>query len=118
MPWARAGSGFTLLFEAFILQLAKEMPVNAVARLIGEHDTRIWRVIEHYAEEARTGEDFSQVWKVDIDETSSKRGHNSITVFVDLDKRKGIFATSGKDSHTIRAFRENIKAHGGEAKHR
>ncbi|MEJ5363465.1 MAG: ISL3 family transposase [Desulfosoma sp.] len=115
VPWARPGSGFTLLFEAFILQLAKEMPVNAVARLIGEHDTRIWRVVEHYVEEARTKEDFSQVRKVGIDETASKRGHNYMTVFVDLDKRKVIFATSGKDSHTLRAFREDLKAHGGKA---
>ncbi len=40
-PWARPGSGFTVLFEAFALVLAKEMPVNAIARLLGEHDTRI-----------------------------------------------------------------------------
>ena len=115
VPWARAGTGFTLLFEAFILQLAKEMPVNAVARLIGEHDTRIWRVIQHYVEEARTREDFSKVKKVGIDETSSKRGHNYITVFVDFDRRRVIFASPGKDSQTVKAFREDLKAHGGKA---
>ena len=30
-PCARAGSGFTLLFEAFVLTLAKDMPVLAIA---------------------------------------------------------------------------------------
>ncbi|SHF00093.1 Transposase [Desulfacinum infernum DSM 9756] len=114
VPWARPGSGFTLLFEAFILQLAKEMPVNAVARLIGEHDTRIWRVIDHYVQEARTREDFSKVRKVGIDETSSKRGHNYITVFVDLDRRKVIFVAPGKDSQTVKAFRDDLRAHGGK----
>jgi len=40
-PWARAGSGFTLLFEAFMLTLAKAMPIADAARLLGEHDTRL-----------------------------------------------------------------------------
>jgi len=44
-PWARPGSGFTLLFEALILTLAAHMPVRAAARLVGVHDTRIWRVL-------------------------------------------------------------------------
>jgi hypothetical protein len=30
VPWARPGSGFTLLFEALLLAMAREMPVNAV----------------------------------------------------------------------------------------
>lgn len=50
VPWAREGSGFTLLFEAFMMAMAKEMPVNAIARLVGEHDTRIWRILHYYVE--------------------------------------------------------------------
>ena len=41
-PWSRPRSGFTVLFEAFILTLVKEMPVSKIAELVGEHDTRIW----------------------------------------------------------------------------
>ena len=32
VPWARAGSGFTLLFEALVMAMFPAMPVNAVAR--------------------------------------------------------------------------------------
>ena len=42
--WARPDSGFTLLFEALIMTMVSAMPVNAVARIVGEHDTRLWRV--------------------------------------------------------------------------
>ena len=38
VPWARERSGFTLLFEALVMALVKEMPVAAVAALIGETD--------------------------------------------------------------------------------
>ena len=113
VPWAREGSGFTLLFEAFILAMAKEMPVNAIARLVGEHDTRIWRLLHYYVEEARSKEDHSQVTKIGMDETSSKRGHNYITVFVDMENSKVLFATPGKDAATLEAFREDLEAHGG-----
>ena len=43
VPWARERSGFTLLFEALVMALVKEMPVKAVAGLIGETDMRVWR---------------------------------------------------------------------------
>ncbi len=113
VPWAREASGFTLLFEAFIMAMAKEMPVNAIARLVGEHDTRIWRILTHYVEKARGEQDYSQVSTIGVDETSSKRGHNYITVFVDMDRSKVLFATPGKDAATLKAFKDDLEAHGG-----
>jgi transposase len=53
VPWARAGSGFTLLFEAFVMALVASMPVAVVARMVGEHDTKLWRVVHHSVEQAR-----------------------------------------------------------------
>jgi transposase len=114
-PWARPGSGFTLLFEALVLAMVRQMPVNAVARLVGEHDTRIWRVVHHYVDQARTEADFSGVRQVAVDETSSKRGHNYITIFADLEKQRVLFATEGKDARTLGVFRADLEAHGGSA---
>ena len=59
VPWARPDSGFTLLLEALLMSLVSAMPVNAVARLAGEQDTRLWRVIHHYVERARARAKFS-----------------------------------------------------------
>ncbi|MGH3686509.1 MAG: helix-turn-helix domain-containing protein, partial [Pseudonocardiaceae bacterium] len=42
VPWARPGSGFTLLFEALVLTFAAAMPISKVAAMTREHDTRIW----------------------------------------------------------------------------
>jgi transposase len=52
---------------------------------------------------------------VGMDETSSKRGHNYITVFVDMDKRRVLFATPGKDATTLAAFKDDLEAHRGDA---
>ena len=115
VPWARPGSGFTLLFEAIVMMLVKSMPVAAVARMLKEHDTRVWRIVHHYVDEARERADFSALRHVGLDETASKRGHNYITLFVDLEASKLVYATEGKDAATVAAFRADLEAHGGQA---
>ena len=70
VPWARRSVHFTLLMDSMILLLAQNMPVNAVAEIIGEHDTRIWRVLLHYIPECRSKEDHSDAKVVGVDETS------------------------------------------------
>ena len=114
VPWARSGSGFTLLFEALLLTMVPHMPVAAAARLVGEHDTRLWRVIHHYVDQAVATRDDSAVERVGIDETSSRRGHNYISIFVDLDVPRVLFGTEGKDASTVARFAEDLEAHGGE----
>ena len=117
-PWARPGSGFTLLMEAFVLGLVQHgMPVRQVARMVGENDTRLWRVLDHYVEQARAREDLSEVTAIGIDETSRRKGHHYITVFMDLDesRRRVIYATEGKDASTVERFRKDLEAHGGRA---
>lgn len=114
LPWARRESGFTLLFEAMIMVMAKSMPVNVIASIIGEHDTRIWRIVTHYVEQARSQEDHSEVTTVGVDETASKRGHNYVTLFVDLAIPKVLFVTEGKDSSTVKRFRDDLAAHRGD----
>jgi transposase len=113
VPWARAGSGFTLLFEALVMFLVREMPVKVVAALLGEHDTRIWRVLDYYVQRARAQADYSEVERVGIDETSARRGQDYISLFFDLDQRRLLFGTGGKDHETVKAFTEDLKAHGG-----
>ena len=115
VPWARPGSGFTLLFEALIMTLAAQMPVQALGRIVKEHDTRLWRVLDHYVAAARAKADFSAVTQVGVDETASRRGQNYVSLFVNLERSQVLFATEGKDAATVGAFKEDLVAHGGAA---
>ena len=114
VPWARPDSGFTLLFEALVMTMVSAMPVAAVARTVGEHDTRLWRVIHHYVEQARARMDAAGVTEVAIDETAARRGHDYITLFVDIEQARVLFATEGKDADTVSAFADDLAAHGGD----
>ena len=79
VSWARPGSGFTLLFEALVMILAKSMPVLAVARFVNEHDTLVWRIVTHYVDAARATADHSTVTQVGVDETASRRGQRYVS---------------------------------------
>jgi Helix-turn-helix domain of transposase family ISL3/Transposase len=75
VPWARPGSGFTVMMEAMILLLGQQMSVSAAARHMGESDKRLWRVLEHYVMEAHAAKDWSRVPRLMIGETSARKGH-------------------------------------------
>ena len=112
-PWEGRCPGFTLLFEALALELATHMPVLAVSKVIGETDDKIWRMLNKYVDVARTHEDFSKVVNTGMDETSRAKGHDYISLFVDLDKRRTIFVTEGKDHSTVDRFANDLKEHNG-----
>ncbi len=114
VPWARPDSECTRLCEALIMVLAREMPVAAMPTLLDEYDTRVWRVIHHYVEQARAQQDCSVVRQVGMEETASRRGHQSVSLCVDLERAHVRFATEGKDAPS-RPSRQIWPAHRGQS---
>ena len=114
VPWAREGSGFTLLFEALALSLCKELPVAQAAKQLRVQGHRLWRRIGHCVNAARAKDDMSTVRHIGIDETSTKKGQNYITVVHDLEAKRLLFATPGRDHQTVLDFAQDLKDHGGK----
>jgi transposase len=111
--WSGLQNGFTLLFEALILQLCKGMPVHQVSQLVKLSDYKVWSILDKYVEETRGLNDYSEVTKLGMDETSIAKGHDYVSLFVDLHKKKTIFVARGKDSATVEAFADDFKKHAG-----
>src|SRR5208283_4602200 len=97
-----------------VLALAKAMPIANAAKRLGEHDTRLWRIVEHYVWRAVEALDLSQVRRIAADETSARCGHDYISLFVDMARRKVIYVADGKDAATVKAFADFFEAHGGK----
>jgi transposase len=112
-PWEGLSKHFTKEFEAFALLLMREMPVSKVAQTVGETDTRLWRMLFRQVEAAYAENDFSQVCCVGVDEMSLRKGHEYISVFVDLIKKRVLFGTEGKDHQTWARFIERLEKHNG-----
>jgi transposase len=61
VPWARPGSGFTLLFEALALLMCRQMPVAGVAKVMQANANTLWRLLTHYVEKAVEKADYSGI---------------------------------------------------------
>jgi transposase len=115
VPWARPGSGFTLLFEAMALALIeREMPVNRVAEMLKVNPQRIWTIFNHWIGKAKIADDVSSITQLGIDETSSKKGHKYVTLGVDLKESRVIFVTEGKGKATLHNLQEHLENKGVE----
>lgn len=112
-PWEGLSTHFTKEFEAFALLLMREMPMSQVAELVGETDTRLWRMLFRQMDAAYAEADFSNVSCVGVDEMSVRKGHHYISVFADLVRKRVLFATAGKDKETWVKFVEALEKHNG-----
>ena len=115
VPWARPGSGFTLMMEAMILLLGQQMSVSAVARHLAESDKRLWRVLEHYVMEAHAAKDWSQVRRLMIDETSARKGHRYVTVVLDAESHDLLLMVEGRSAQAVTEFVAAMPAHRAKA---
>jgi transposase len=109
--WFGKLAGFTLLFEALVLAMAQQMTFAAVARLAGLSWHRVHAICSRYVDLALAEADLSAVSAVAIDETSSRRGHNYLTIAADAEARKVVFVTEGRDAKTIARFAEYLTTH-------
>lgn len=115
VPWARPGSGFTLLFEALALaMIEREMPVNRVAEMLKVNPQRVWTVFNHWISKAKAADDVSSLTQLGIDETSSKKGHKYVTLGVDLDESRVIYVTEGKGKATLHNIQKHLEDKGVE----
>lgn len=113
-PWEGMAKGFTLAFEAMCLLLMRDMPVKRVAGFVGEHDTRLWRLLQRHVDKARAEKDMSEVTAVACDELAVAKGHVYASVFADAQKREVLFATQTREEYTWKRFADDLKAHGGD----
>jgi transposase len=100
------------------MELVPAMAVSQAGRIVAEHDTRLMRIIKHYVIQARKQVDMRNVAKITLDETSTKKGHNYMSVFIDADKenKRVVFITEGKDHTVVKQFTDDLTCHQGDPK--
>jgi transposase len=104
VPWARSGSGFTLLFEAFALGLLQSgVSMSKAGKMLSVDGKLICRIMKHYVNKSLKEETLNAVEKIGIDETSVKKGHQYMTVVVSLDEKKVIGIAEGRDEFALGA---------------
>jgi len=124
VPWAKPHGGFTLMMEAYLLTLARVLPVAEVSRLTSVSEDRIWHLVRTRVEEAWEEGDWSSLERLGVDETSTRKGHKYGTVFLEIDGKESergrgaskvsrlLFFTPGKNAETFSEFAAELERRG------
>jgi transposase len=88
--------------------IEREMPVKRVAEMLRVNPQRVWTVFNHWICEARKRDDPSSVTRLGFDETSSRKGHDYITIGVDMDDKRLLHAEPGKGADAIVAIQRYL----------
>ena len=105
VPWARHAAGHTTVFDEQVAWLATQCSKTAVTELmriawrtVGAIITRVWADVEELHDR------FGGLRRIGIDEISYKRGHRYLTVVVDHDSGRLVWAAPGRDKATLELF--------------
>jgi len=109
VPWARHGSWFTRDFEDQMAWMATNMSKSAISNLMRTTWRTVGKVIARVAKETGAKVDrFANLKKIGVDEISYRKGHRYLTVVVDHDSGRLIWATPGKDEAALNAFFDKL----------
>jgi transposase len=115
-PWEGRSRGLTQEFEAFALTLMREMPVSKAGEILGETDQKLWRALFAHVAAAWRDLSWEKVIWVGADEMNRKKGHNYLTVFVDLQAKRVLLAVEGKEAGVWERFADQLLEHNGHPK--
>jgi transposase len=105
VPWARHGAGHTRAFDDTVAWLVTQASKTATSELlqiawrtVGSIVTRVVADIDERVDR------FAGLRRIGVDEISYKRGHRYLTVVVDHDTGRLVWAGAGRDEATLDGF--------------
>jgi len=105
VPWARHQARFTRAFEDQVAWLAAHCSKSATAELMRIAWRTVGSIIERVvADTGREIDLLAGLRRIGIDEISHRRGQRYITVVIDHDTGRLVWAAEGRDKATVRSF--------------
>ena len=109
VPWARGGSRFTQAFEDRVAWLAVRTDKTTVSTLLNIAWRTVGRILERVSQSMKKVRDpFAGVTRIGVDEVSYRKGHRYLTIVVDHDSGRLLWASPGKDEATFRKFFDEL----------
>lgn len=112
VPWAAARSGFTLAFEELTAYLAQVTDKTKVQALMGISWVTVGSIVARVVKRKADPDCLRGLRRIGIDEFSYRRRHNYVTVVVDHDSRRIVWAAEGRKFETIASFFELLGEEG------
>ena len=105
VPWARHGVGFTRDFEDQVAWLAVHSSKSSIEELLRIAWRTVGAIVDRVCDDARARRDpLEGLRRIGIDEISYRKGHRYLTVVVDHDTGRLVWACPGRDKATVSKF--------------
>jgi transposase len=109
VPWADKYSRFTLLFEAFAIEVIQACGnVKSAAGLLSLDWNSVHRIMQRAVERGLACRELDSLHYVGIDEKSFRRGQDYISILTDLTGARVLEVTEGRDEEAANALWDNI----------
>ena len=109
VPWARPGAGHTYGFDDQVAWLAVRCSKSAVRDLMRIAWRTVGAIVGRVGDDALAAADrFAGLRRLGVDEVSYKKGHRYLTVVVDQDTGRLVWAAPGRDTATLRNFFDEL----------
>ncbi|MFH5208070.1 ISL3 family transposase [Antrihabitans sp. NCIMB 15449] len=109
VPWARHDAGHTRSFDDTVTWMATQMSQSAIRELmriawrtVGVIVARVW------ADTGLRRDRLAGLRRIGIDEVAYKKGHKYLTVVVDHDSGRLVWAAEGRDKATLHTFFDEL----------
>jgi len=112
VPWARHDTGHTRAFDDQVAWLAVQCSKTAVTHLMRIAWRTVGAIVTRVCADIDATQDrLAGLRRIGIDEISYKRGHKYLTVVVDHDARRLVWAAPGRDKATLEGFFDSLGEH-------
>lgn len=108
VPWARPGSRFTRDFEEMTAYLAQIADRTAVSKLMGISWSTVGNIVERVVEEQLDPGRLDGLRRIGVDEFGYLKRQRYITVVVDHDKQRVVWAGEGRGADTLNTFFDEL----------
>lgn len=104
VPWAASSSRFTWAFEELVAYLAQITDKTKVTELTGVAWETVGAIVERVVARRLTSDRFEGLRCIGVDEFSYRKHHRYLTIVVDHDRRRVVWASEGRSGEVLARF--------------
>jgi len=104
LPWAEAGSRFTLLFEAIAIEWLKHASQKAVSEQMNLSWHEIHGIMKRAVERGLNRRKLENISNIGIDEKAFRTGYSYMTLVNDLDRGCVLYVAEGREQSSLDPF--------------
>ncbi|MBA2726864.1 MAG: ISL3 family transposase [Parachlamydiaceae bacterium] len=109
LPFARIKKRHTVSFELYVIELMRFATIEHVAKFLGVSWSLVKKIHKVYLQREYKDPDLKSIQYLGVDEFSISKGHEYMTIFINLETGEIIHAVEGKSIESVTPFILQLK---------